>query len=70
MSLVTLLCISVVAALAAAAWVGRRLGYRSVAVGLLAGVAGGLTTALVLWLLVAGLFLAAAVEVWPLSRRQ
>ena len=68
--LVTLLVVTTLASLAVAATIGRWLRHRHLAVGTVAGVAGGLVTASVIWLLMAGLFIAAAVELWPFSRRQ
>jgi hypothetical protein len=68
--LITLLVVTAVASLVTAATIGRWLRHRRVVVGTVAAVAGGLATAGVIWLLIAGLFIAAAVELWPLSRRQ
>lgn len=67
---VTLLVVTALASLAAAATIGRGLRHRRLAVGTVAAVAGGLATASFIWLLIAGLFVAAAVELWPFSRRQ
>ena len=67
---VTLLVITALASLTTAAVIGRWLRYRRLALGLVAAVCGGLATAFAIWLFIAGLFFAAAVELWPLSRRQ
>lgn len=67
---ITLLVVTAVASLVTTATIGRWLRHRRVVVGTVAAVAGGLATACVIWLLIAGLLMAAAVELWPLSRRQ
>jgi hypothetical protein len=64
--LVVTLTVSVVAALAVGWWLrNRRLVVR-----VLIAVIGGLATACVMWALIAGLFLAAIFEPWPLAIRQ
>jgi hypothetical protein len=65
-----LLAVTLLASLAVAVVIGRRLRNRGAIVGTVAGMASGLVTACLIWLAIGGLFLAAAVELWPLSLRQ